>query len=166
MELRPRRPEDLPVLLALLQRTHEQEGYPVRPEAVSDWWLASDRELGGWVAVHDGRVVGHVALHPAEGAGLPGWQQATGRAPDRLAVVSRLFTDRSVPGAGAALLEQAAAQARSRGREPVLEVDPDSAARDWYRRRGWRETGTAREQWGSRTVDAVLVVPPAPRGSG
>lgn len=157
--LRGRRPEDLPVLLAQLQRTHEDEGYPVRPEAVSDWWLASEHELGGWVAVHGDRVVGHVALHPAEGAGLPSWQAATGRPPHRLAVVSRLFTDRSVPGAGGALLAQAVAQARSSDREPVLQVDPDSAARDWYRRRGWREVGAARQTWGHRTVDAVLLVP-------
>ena len=158
MELRPRRPEDLPGLLALLQRTHEQEAYPVRSEAVADWWLAAEHELGAWVAVHGERVVGHVALHPAAGAGLPGWQQATGRGPDGLAVVSRLFTDRSLPGAGAALLEEAVAQARAAGREPVLQVDPDSAALDWYRRRGWREVGTARQTWGHRTVDAVLLV--------
>jgi len=142
-----------------LQLTHEDEGYPVRPGAVSAEWLASEQELGGWVAVHGDRVVGHVALHPAEGAGVPTWQSATGRPPDRLAVVSRLFTDRSVPGAGGALLTEAVVQARSQDREPVLQVDPDSAARDWYRRRGWREVGTARQTWGQRTVDAVLLVP-------
>ena len=51
-------------------------------------------------------------------------------------MVSRLFTDRSLPGAGAALLAEAVAQARAAGREPVLQVDPDSAALGWYRRRG------------------------------
>ena len=108
---------------------------------MADWWLAAEHELGAWVAKHGDRVVGHVALRPAGGAGLPGWQQATGRGPEGLAVVSRRFTDRSLPGAGAALLAEAVAQALAAGREPVMQVDPDSAALDWYRRRGWREVG-------------------------
>jgi len=79
-------------------------------------------------------------------------------------VVSRLYTDRSVPGAGVALLDEAVTRARARDCEPVLQVDPDSAARVWYRRRGWREIGTARQQWGPRTVAAVLLVPPPAAG--
>ncbi|MCU1693030.1 MAG: hypothetical protein JWM64_2121 [Frankiales bacterium] len=159
VDVRARRPQDLPGLLALLQRTHEQEGYPVRSEAVSDGWLASEDELGGWVADADDRVVGHVALHPADDpAAVPLWQRTTGRDPDGLAVVSRLFTDRTVPGAGLALVRHAVAEAALRGRTAVLLVDPDSAARGWYLRHGWAEVGTARQQWGPRTVDAVLMV--------
>ncbi|MCW2779003.1 MAG: hypothetical protein JWN17_2728 [Frankiales bacterium] len=161
--VRPRRPEDLPVLLALLQRTHEQEGYPVRAVAVSGWWLAAEDELGGWVATDDDRLLGHVALHPADDpSALPLWQQATGRPAEQLAVVSRLFTDRTVRGAGAALLGHAQEQARVLGRTAVLQVDPDAPARAFYGRRGWQEVGTARQQWGHRTVDAVLLVEPVP----
>jgi GNAT superfamily N-acetyltransferase len=158
--LRPREPHDLPALLTLLQRVHEQDGYPVRAVAVSDWWLASADELGGWVATEGDRVLGHVALHPADGAALPLWQQATGREPDGLAVVSRLFTDRSVRGAGSALLSCAVQQAHDLGRRPVLEVDPDSSGRALYLRRGWREVGTVLEQWGHRRVQAVVMVGP------
>ena len=158
--MRGREPADLPVLLALLQRTHDQEGYPVRASAVSADWLAAPAELDGAVAVGDGRVLGHVALHPAdEDAALAGWQRATGRRADGFAVVSRLFTDRSVPGTGTALLAHAVARAQELGRVAVLLVDPDSAARAFYARRGWREVGSARQQWGHRTVDAVLMVP-------
>jgi GNAT superfamily N-acetyltransferase len=159
--LRPRRAEDLPALLAVLQRTHEQESYPVRPEAVSGGWLASGAELWSAVAVDGDRVVGHVALHPA-GADDAGrqWAAATGAPVDRLAVVSRLFTDRTVRGSGAALLDAAVHAAQVDGRTPVLLVDPDGAARDWYRRRAWRAIGTSRQQWGPRTVDAVLLLPP------
>lgn len=190
--LRPRRPEDLAPLVVLLQRTHEQSGYPVRAAAVSAPWLAAPEELHAAVVVAGDRVVGHVALHPAgdddpapdgppderlpderhaeerppdgEAAARRGWTQATGRSSDGLAVVSRLFTDGSVPGSGTLLLEHAVATAAALGRVAVLLVDPDSPARAFYRRRRWREVGTAVQQWGHRTVDAVLMVPgPPPR---
>ena len=146
------------MLLALLQRTHEQEGYPVRASAVSPDWLASPQELGGWVAHECDRVLGHVALHPERGPSLPLWQQAAGGG--ALAVVSRLFTDRSVPGAGTALLTHAAAQARALGRVPVLEVDVLSPALPFYLRRGWRTVGTVVQQWGHRTVEAAALIGP------
>ena len=162
--MRDRREGDLPALLALLQRTHEQEGYPVRAAAVSADWLASPAELAGAVATDGARVLGHVALHPADrpsdAGALALWRRATGRGPDGLAVVSRLFTDRSVPGAGTPLLEDAVERADGLGRLAVLLVDPEAPARAYYRRRGWQEVGSAVQQWGHRTVDAVCMVPP------
>lgn len=158
--VRARRAGDLPALLVVLRRTHELEGYPVRAVAVSAGWLAADAELAGLVAVDGDRVVGHVALHAAAGEDaevLGPWQAATGRDSDGLAVVSRLFTDRSVRGAGTALLDAAVDRAAALGRVPVLLVDPVSPARGFYRRRGWREVGSAVQQWGHRTVDAVLM---------
>ena len=110
-------------------------------------------------------MLGHVALHPADrpsdAGALALWSRATGRGADGLAVVSRLFTDRTVPGTGTALLEHAGERARDLGRVAVLLVDPDSAARAFYARRGWREVGSAVQQWGHRTVDAVCMVPAA-----
>ncbi len=158
-------PADLPPLLAVLQRVHEQEGYPVRAGAVSADWVAAPGELDGAVAAVEGRVVGHVALHPAdhpdEGEALALWQRATGRGPGGLAVVSRLFTDRSTPGAGTLLLAHAVRRAADLDRTAVLLVDPDSPARAFYLRRRWQEVGTAVQHWGHRTLDAVLMVPPA-----
>ena len=158
--VRERLPQDLPVLLALLQRTHEQEGYPVRAAAVAADWVAPAHELGGWVALDGDRVVGHVALLPAQGPCLPAWSAGTGRAADGLAVVSRFFTDRTVRGAGTALLAHAAQQATAQGRVPVLEVDLLSPAHAFYLRRGWREAGRAVQQWGHRTVDVAAMVAP------
>lgn len=145
------------MLLALLERTHQRDGYPVRPGAVRTDWIASTAELGGWVA-DDGTVRGHVALHPASGAALPLWQHGAGS--DRLAVVSRLYTDRSVPGTGTALLAHAVTQAAALGRTAVLEVDVRSPALGFYRRRGWRDAGTCVTQWGSRTVEVAALVQP------
>lgn len=168
--LRARRDSDLPGLLVMLQRSHEQVGYPVRASAVSAEWLAVPDELLGAVAEADGRVVGHVALHPAPppdadaaDSATAQWGRAVGAPGARLAVVSRLVTDGSTPGAGSALLQHAMSTARELGRVPVLLVDPESPARGFYGRRGWREIGTARQQWGLRTVDAVLMVPVALR---
>jgi GNAT superfamily N-acetyltransferase len=154
--LRGRRPEDLPALLVTLQRTHEQEGYPVRAGAVSADWLADPVALGGWVAAAVDRPVGHVALHPAHGPCLPRWQECAGT--EALAVVSRLFTDRSVRGAGSALLAHAVQQAQARSRTAVLEVDVLSPAFGFYLRRGWRDGGRAVQQWGHRTVDVAALV--------
>lgn len=162
--LRERRPDDLPALLALLQRTHEQEGYPVRAAAVAADWVASPAELGGWVAVDGEQVAGHVALLPAQGPCLPAWTSFTGHDVAGLAVVSRFFTDRTVrgTGTGTALLAHASCSARDLGRVPVLEVDLLSPAYGFYLRRGWQEAGRAVQQWGHRTVDvAAMAAPPA-----
>ncbi|KQS65758.1 GNAT family N-acetyltransferase [Modestobacter sp. Leaf380] len=150
----------------ILTRSHRLHRYPVRASVVRADWLAAPTELAGAVAESAGRVVGHVALHPAAGpdgdegewTAARGWSAATGVPPERLAVVSRLVTDGSVRGAGRALLEHAVATAVAADRAPVLLVEPDAAARGFYLRRGWRETGTARQQWGDHVVDAVLMV--------
>ncbi len=168
--VRPRVPADLPALVAILRRSHEEHGYPVRASVVRADWLALPTELFAAVAEHAGRVVGHVALHPAathdEGERLAarGWVAATGVPREELAVVSRLVTDGSVRGAGLALLRAAVAAARAADREPVLLVEPAAAARGFYRRHGWREVGTARQHWGEHEVDAVLMVVERPGG--
>ena len=158
--IRDRAAGDLPGLLELLQRMHEQEGYPVRAAAVAAEWIAPAQELGGWVALDVDRVIGHVALLPAQGACLAAWSDGTGRGADGLAVVSRFFTDRTVRGAGTALLAHAAQQATVQGRVPVLEVDLLSPAYGFYLRRGWRQAWTAVQQWGHRTVDVAAMVAP------
>jgi len=168
VELRTRTDADLEVLLPMLQRIHELEGYPVRAEAVTAQWLTSaakpgvtsQPELGGWVAVAAARVVGHVALHPPAGRCLPLWIAGTGCAPDGIAVLSRLFTDRSVRGSGSALLGHAVDEASRRGRRAVLEVDALSPAYGLYLRQGWYEAGRAVQQWGHRTVDSAALIAP------
>ncbi|MCO7218931.1 GNAT family N-acetyltransferase [Klenkia sp. PcliD-1-E] len=162
--VRPRVPADLPVLVAILRRSHDEHRYPVRASVVRADWLAVPTELFSAVAERDGRVVGHVALHPAviddegERLAVRGWSAATGIRREGLAVVSRLVTDGTVRGAGLALLGAAVAAARAMHREPVLLVDPTAAARGFYLRHGWREVGTARQHWGEHGVDAVLMV--------
>lgn len=158
MTTRPRREGDLRDLLGLLRCTHKLHGYPVRETNVRADWLVHPDEIQGWVAVQSERVLGHVALHAAHGASLPLWQEATGREPDGLAVVSRLFTGQSVRGAGTALLDLAVKQSVLLGRAAVLEVERAAPAREFYLRRGWQEVGGAVQTWGHRTVDVAIMV--------
>lgn len=159
--MRARRPEDLATLMPLLERTHRERGYPVRPTSVRADWLATDDERASWVAELGSRVVGHVALHPAgDGPCAPLWRAATGRDLADLAVVGRLLSD--APGAGTLLLTHAVAAARALGCEPVLTVDATSPAHAFYLRRGWVPAGEADEVWG-RAAAMVLRPPPAPR---
>jgi GNAT superfamily N-acetyltransferase len=159
--VRARVAADVAALLPLLARTHRDEGYPVRDEAVSDWWLAPDDALGAWVAVTGDRVLGHVALMPAKGPSLATWTAGTGCAAEALAVVSRLFTDRTVPGTGTALLARAAQEAAALHRTAVLEVDVEAPAYGFYLRQGWREVGRVAQTWGHRDVESAALVSPA-----
>ncbi len=170
LALRARDAVDVPALLVLLQRVHETEGYPVRPAAVNATWLTSLEkpgvplrpDLASWVSLDGERLTGHVALHPAGGPCLPLWIAATGRDADGIAVVARLYTDRTVPGCGSALLEAAVDGAHVRGLACVLEVDAASPAYGFYLRRGWHEAGRTPQQWGPRLVEtAALIAPPA-----
>ncbi len=145
--VRARRAGDLPSLLTLLQHTHDEQGYPVRQEAVAAPWLALPAELASWVAVDGATVLGHVALHPVHGACGPLWETL-----GEVAVVSRLFTDGSVPGTGSALLSTAVERATSLGRTAVLEVWVLSPAYGWYLRRGWTELGRVDQRWGDVPV--------------
>ena len=168
IRVRPRLDGDLTTLLPILHRAHLTHRYPVRAAAVRTDWLAAPNELAAWVAEHDGAVVGHIALHPAESteqdAGADDasaqWQRSAGVGADRLAVVSRVVTDGSIPGSGTTLLAHAVNAARDMGRVPVLLVDPSAAALDFYLRRGWHRIGTSAQQWGEYRVDAVLMVAP------
>ncbi|MGC5168973.1 GNAT family N-acetyltransferase [Luteimicrobium sp. DT211] len=139
MQIRPRADDDAPALVELLAEVHERDGYPVRRANVRREWLWDDSFVGAWVAVHDGDVVGHVALAQGlAGAGIP--KGALG--------ISRLFVTPRAHGhgAGAALLDAARAAA---GARPLgLEVtDTSTAARALYERLGWRRVGEGVADW-------------------
>ena len=62
LRVRARRDADLPGLMPVLQRAHDEKGYPKRASAVRPDWLAMPDELSAWVAEHDGLVVGHAPI--------------------------------------------------------------------------------------------------------
>ena len=60
-EIRERTEADLDVCAVLLRDVHELAGYPINWPKDPQRWLTPGDALGCWVAVADGRVVGHVA---------------------------------------------------------------------------------------------------------
>lgn len=108
-------------------------------------------ELGAWVAVLDGEIVGHVAATDVASNWMAEhWATALDRPGNELAEISILFVDhtRSGSGIGGALLDHAVAQIHSLGREPVLDVVGESThAGRFYRRRGWTVAGYVRPGW-------------------
>ncbi|WP_460660322.1 GNAT family N-acetyltransferase [Kribbella swartbergensis] len=145
MVIRERVEDDLGICVGLLRDVHELAGYPVNWPADPRRWLTPEEGLGCWVAVADGRVVGHAAL-TADG--------------EDAAQVERLFVDPKATraGVGRRLLEHCVTTAAGLGRELSLDVvdKPESAAIALYRRAGWRETGRTPIDWGGDQASAVL----------
>ena len=143
-EIRERADDDLDVCVELLKDVHELAGYPINWPADARTWLTPQDGLGCWVAVTDGRVVGHVAL-TANGPGG--------------AFVERLFVDPKATraGIGRQLLAHSVTTAAELGRKLSLEVvDNRGAAVTLYRRAGWRETGRTPIDWGGEQASDVI----------
>ncbi|MFJ1754954.1 GNAT family N-acetyltransferase [Kitasatospora sp. NPDC088134] len=164
--LRPREAGDLPRCAAVLRAVHKADGYPRNWPADPAAWLATAGQCAALVAVLDGEIVGHAALTPgtARDTAAARWAARTGRDAAETAEVGRLFvapTARGL-GLGARLLAAAGAAAHERGLHPVLCVrDGDRAAVALYRRAGWTDTGTAREDWPDGPVTLRCFAGPA-----
>ncbi|MGW2516447.1 N-acetyltransferase family protein [Streptomyces sp. NPDC001617] len=158
--VRRRADHDLDTCVEILAEVHRHSGYPVNwPEQAADW-LTPRSLLASWVAESDGRVVGHVGLSRADGgdvaAGL--WAARAGVGVERTGVVGRLFVspDAHGLGLGAALMEQAVAEAQARGMHPVLDVvTSNTAATALYERLGWELLDVVEERWGPDQVVAL-----------
>lgn len=152
LAVRPRTDEDLPELGALLQRQQPVSRYPyVWPfPGGAGAFLKRPTELRSWVALHGGRLVGHVAVTSVEADPIGrSWARAHAVTVDRLRCVSVLFADpqHSGLGVGSTLLHTATDFARRDG-YPVLDV---VAAHErpvqLYLRRGWRIIETTTAPW-------------------
>ena len=141
MLIRARSDADVPAAVALMRRTHEQDGYPRYWRARPERFLVARHETAAWVAEHEGLLVGHVALHDAAGdPTLDAAQRRTGLPAERLAVVARLLVspDARRLGVGRALLDAATEHAHAQGRRPVLDViQVDRGPVSLYERAGW-----------------------------
>lgn len=151
--VRPRRPDDLPPLVALLERQQPRSRYPFRwplpfpPEQ----FLARATEERAWVAEVAGAPAGHIAVTALAGDEFAAiWTAASGRGPAALACISAFFVDESLRGSGVGglLLDTAVGWIREQGRQPVLDVvQRHSSALAIYLRRGWRPVGEVRPPW-------------------
>ncbi|YAL81841.1 GNAT family N-acetyltransferase [Dermacoccaceae bacterium W4C1] len=170
--VRPRRPQDLPILEQVLAAQQPASRYPFRwplpmgPRA----FIVRETELRAWTAELAGQVVGHVSLtRVADDALGRIWAAGVGRPVTELVCVSVLFVDSGFRGRGlgAALLDVAEEQAASEGATPVLDVvRANAAAERLYRRRGWVGIGTARPEWLDEDQPDVLMMMLPQRPSG
>ena len=166
MLIRDKADADGPACLDLLLRVHARDGYPLHlpPEDV-EGFFATEAEVAAWVAEHEGRIVGHVALHwgPYDPT-LVAVHRTIGLPVRELFMVSRLFVAPDVrrAGVGRALLGHATANAQSLGRRAVLDVGQTlSAAVALYESQGWmRVDGLHLKLSADKTLDLWVYVSP------
>lgn len=158
VSIRPRRPEDIPLLAEVLLAQQAETRYPVRdplPIPVEQFLHAEDA-MAAWTAEVDGHPRGHVCrtgpVHDFLDA--PAMNEACTRAHgcdvDRLGWVSTLFVGRDTRGLGLGrrLLTAVVADIRSVGLLPCLEVLPmHAAALSLYVATGWRTVAEVRPAW-------------------
>ncbi|WP_205473619.1 GNAT family N-acetyltransferase [Nocardioides sp. SYSU D00038] len=158
VRIRPRRPEDVPVLATALLAQQSTTRYPFRdplPVPVEDFLHARDA-AGAWTAELAGRPVGHVCrTGPAEGfpaASLlnEACARAHGCDPSRLTYVSAFFVATAARGAGIGrrLLQTVVDDMRAHRLRPCLEVLPTHpGAMTLYVSTGWRTVHRFRPEW-------------------
>ena len=145
--IRERTDEDLAAAAAVLVDVYREDGYPV--EGVDDPFalLQPSGVLHAWVAVFDGRVVGHavVTSPPSSNAAVKAWIAAGGDL-ERTVVAGRLFVHPTARGlrVGARLASAIADWTDLHEYDLVaLVLEKDRAAIRLYERSGWQRIGIA-----------------------
>jgi GNAT superfamily N-acetyltransferase len=162
--VRPRNDDDLDECVRMAEVVHEQDGYPAYVATDLRAFLVTSDALAAWVAEHEGRVIGHVALHRRT---LPAVLDAAGSAlglpVEKLGVVARLLVraESRHLGAGLQLLQTASAEARARGLWPILDVCSRFApAIALYEGCGWRRVGSVDLVFGEVEIEELVYVGP------
>jgi GNAT superfamily N-acetyltransferase len=159
----------MPGLLSLASAAHERDGYP--PSMPDDdllSFLVSNIALAAWVAIDQGEVIGHVALHPAATTSVVDLAAGQlGRSHDEIGVVSRLLvaSERRREGLGTCLVGLATSECRRLGLIPILDVgDGLDAAIALYEKLRWRRLGhvEVRLPTGIRVGEYVYTAPDEP----
>jgi GNAT superfamily N-acetyltransferase len=164
-DVRRRTSADVSACLALLHEVHDADGCPSTVDDARGF-LVPPYEVASWVAVLDGAVVGHVALHqPKASATVSVASRRTGVPEERFVLLSRLFVAPRARGGGLArsLLRAALAEAREKGQRAVLDVGRDfQAAVALYEAEGWTRVAADRQAVGDDVFDVWVFVAPGP----
>lgn len=167
MEVRARGEDDLDACERLAREVHAVDGYPPRLTDDLRLFVSAPDALGAWVAESDRGIIGHVALElKSSPAVMALASQVSGRPPERLCVVTRLFVSPAErrTGVGGSLLGRAARTGLARGLRPILDVAAhfDTAIR-LYERAGWTCAGQVTVTFiGEEPLDELVYLGPAP----
>jgi len=171
MSVRTRTEADLNACVQLAVVVHRVDGYPPYLPGDLRSFVASPGVIEAWVAERNGEIVGHVALHGRSSDAVMALAAGvTGRPPDRIGVVARLFVAPAAreDGVGGLLLGTAASAAVELGLWPILDVAAQfDAAISLYEKCGWRCAGRVTVHFGDATsLDEVVYVAPDPGPEG
>ncbi len=168
MRLRVRSESDVDACERLAHVVHAADGYPPRCADDLRAFVSATDALGAWVAESEKGIIGHVALLPRSSrAVMAVGITATGRPPEQLCVVARLFVSPTTrnAGIGSSLLAVAADAGYARGLRPILDVAAhlDNAIR-LYERAGWMCAGQVTVHFDNEAPLEELVYIGPPRG--
>lgn len=110
-------------------------------------WLMQEETIGRWVAIIDGKAVGHISI-TAPHSYLTDHLEAMGHKTDAAngyCEISKFFIapEFQSHGVGAKIFDHALEYARSKEMQPALAVIEDSiSARRFYAKKGLREVGS------------------------
>lgn len=169
VELRVRSESDLDACEHLAHVVHAADGYPPRCADDLRVFLSATDALGAWVAESEKGIIGHVALLPQSSrAVMAVGSAATGRPPEQLCVVARLFVSPIERNAGSSLLALAADAGLARGLRPILDVAAhlDNAIR-LYERAGWMCAGQVTVDFHQEApLEELVYIGPDPASMG
>jgi GNAT superfamily N-acetyltransferase len=144
---------------------HERDGYPAYLATDMRTFLMASDAVAAWVAEHEGRVIGHVALHRRTIPDVMAIASAAlDVATDQLGVIARLLVDPKARqmGVGRLLLEAAAREARLRWLRPILDVcSRFGPAIALYERSGWVRAGQVDLVFGDMEIEEIVYLGPA-----
>jgi len=162
-EIRERREADLDQLEEVARRVRAVDGYPIYlPDDDARRFLCRPQPIAAWVAVADGRVLGHVALNASTSE--PVMAAVAAVDPERpAAYVARLLVAPTArrSGVGRALLARARGHAVEAGFLPALDVvdGPNAAAAiALYRSEGWSQIARVSFRLADLDVDELVFV--------
>src|SRR5262249_34517594 len=90
--IRVRRNSDIREAASVLVAVHANDGYPVEGVERPVEWLTPPGLTEAWVAIRDGRIVGHVAISEPRGEGAVAlWLRDHQEDPSHVRVLARLF---------------------------------------------------------------------------
>lgn len=161
MELRERREDDLPELLAIAELTVVHDRYPPHWHPRMTSFPKARSELASYVTLSENsRPVGHVALHATDADSAARAASAAVDLPiDQLAVVARLYIhpDHRRSGLARRMLNRALTDAHALGRRPILDVwDQLAPAIAFYEHCGWERICDITIHFGSPCTDRCV----------